>query len=157
MTTTAESLSKLGLPATDNYSHEPSTRRFSDGGEYRIEIPSCEGPRAFREVIATAKKFGVRIHRVSQGSGVMLLLKDEILEMAHIGRDQGIEVCLFVGPRAGFETGGQAFSTAGKVIGTQHRGADQLSFAIEDVKRACELGIRSILPGDLGLIRVWHR
>jgi hypothetical protein len=154
MTTTAESLIKLGLPPTDNYAHEPSTRRFSDGGEYRIEIPSCEGPRAFREVLATAKKFDVRIHRVSQGSGVMLLLKDEILEMAHIGRDQGIEVCLFVGPRAGFETGGQAFSTAGKVIGTQHRGADQLAYAIEDVKRACDLGIRSILPGDLGLIWV---
>ena len=36
----------------------------------------------------------------------------------------------------------------------QHRGADQLVYAIEDVRHACDLGIRSILPADPGLIWV---
>jgi len=36
-------------------------------------------------------------------------------------------------------------TSGGKVIGCQHRGADQLVYAIEDVRRACELGIRSVL------------
>jgi len=151
---TQQFLSKLKLPAEDNHALKPSTKRFPDGGQYRLEIPSVEGPRVFREVLAAAKEHKVPVHRVSQGSGIMLLTKTEISEMARIGHDQRIEVCLFVGPRATFETGAQTASSAGKVIGLQHRGADQLVYAIEDVKRACELGIRSVLPADLGLIWV---
>lgn len=147
-------LAKLKLPVEDNHALKPSGQHFKDGGDYRIEIPSVEGPRVFRTVLEAAKECKVPIHRVSQGSGVMLLTKTEIIEMARIGRSERIEVCLFVGPRAGFETGGQAASAAGKVIGSQHRGADQLVYAIEDVRRACDLGIRSILPADLGLIWV---
>ena len=154
MDKTQKLLMKLKLPVEDNHALKPSTGRFRDGGQYRLEIPSVEGPRVFREVLATAKELKVPIHRVSQGSGIMLLTEAEIREMARIGRDQRIEVCLFVGPRATFETGAQSVSSAGKVIGLQHRGTDQLVYAIEDVKRACELGIRSVLPADLGLIWV---
>jgi hypothetical protein len=152
MKKTQQFLAKLKLPIEDNL--EPSKKKFPDGGQYRIEIPSVEGPRVFREVLAAAKESKVPIHRVSQGSGIMLLLRSEISEMARIGAEHRIEVCLFVGPRAPFETGAQALSVAGKVIGWQHRGADQLVYAIEDVRRACELGIRSVLPADLGLIWV---
>jgi Peptidase family U32 len=151
---TQQFLTKLKLPAEDNHSLKPTTLRFKDGGQYRIEIPSVEGPRVFREVLEAAQELKVPVHRVSQGSGIMLLTKAEISEMARIGRDHRIEVCLFIGPRATFETGGQTASSAGKVIGLQHRGADQLVYALEDVKRACDLGIRSVLPADLGLIWV---
>ena len=154
MIKTQQFLAKLKLPGGDNHALAPSKLRFADGGQYRIEIPSVEGPRVFREVLATAKELKVPVHRISQGSGIMLLTKNEISEMVRIGRDQRIEVCLFIGPRATFETGAQATSAAGKVIGLQHRGADQLVYAIEDVRRACELGIRSVLPADLGLIWV---
>jgi hypothetical protein len=154
MKKTQEFLNKLKLPGEDNHALSPSKKRFGDGGQYRIEIPSVEGPRVFREVLAAAKELKVPIHRVSQGSGITLLTQAEIREMAKIGHDRQIEVCLFVGPRAPFETGAQALSSAGKVIGLQHRGADQLVYAIEDVRRACELGIRSVLPADLGLIWV---
>ncbi|HLY61130.1 MAG TPA: hypothetical protein VKV95_10310 [Terriglobia bacterium] len=154
MEQTRRFLAKLKLPGGDNHAFEPSKKRFADGGQYRIEIPSVEGPRVFREVLAAAKELKVPIHRVSQGSGIMLLTKNEISEMARIGADHKIEVCLFIGPRATFETGGQTSSSAGKVIGLQHRGADQLVYAIEDVRRACDLGIRSVLPADIGLIWV---
>src|SRR5439155_14103508 len=157
MKKTRQFLERLKLPSQDNHALEPSKDRFPDGGQYRLEIPSVEGPRVFREVLAAAKDLRVPIHRVSQGSGVLLLTNDEVSEMARIGADQRIEVCLFVGPRATFETGAQALSSAGKVIGLQHRGADQLVYAVEDVRRACELGIRSILPADLGLIWVIHQ
>jgi len=149
-----EFLTRLNLPVEDNHALEPSSKHFKDGGDYRFEIPSVEGPRVFREVLEAAKELKVPIHRVSQGSGIMLLSKDEIREMARMGAGERIEVCLFVGPRATFETGAQTASTAGKVIGLQHRGADQLVYAIEDVRRACALGIRSVLPADLGLIWV---
>jgi len=157
MKKTQQFLAKLKLPTEDNHALKPSSKRFKDGGQYRIEIPSVEGPRVFEEVLKAAKSYNVPIHRVSQGSGVMLLTRDEVRAMAEMGRDEGIEVCLFVGPRATFETGAQTVSTAGKVIGLQHRGADQLVYAIEDVRRACELGIRSVLPADLGLIWVLHQ
>ena len=147
-------LAKLDLPTEDNHALKPSGKRFPDGGQWRFEIPSVEGPRVFREVLAAAKELQVPVHRVSQGSGIMLLTRKEISEMARIGHDQRIEVCLFIGPRAAWETGAQTASTAGKVIGLQHRGADQLVYAIEDVRRACDLGIRSVLPADLGLIWV---
>src|SRR5574337_2000130 len=154
MKKTQQFLAKLKLPYEDNHALKPTSLRFKDGGQYRFEIPSVEGPRVFREVLDAARNLNVPIHRVSQGSGVMLLTKAEISEMAHIGHDQRIEVCLFVGPRATFETGAQTSSAAGKVIGLQHRGADQLVYALEDVRHACDLGIRSVLPADLGLIWV---
>ncbi len=157
MKKTQEFLAKLKLPGEDNHALKPTAKRFPDGGRYRIEIPSVEGPRVFREVLDTAREYKVPVHRVSQGSGIMLLTGQETAEMARIGHDQRIEVCLFVGPRAPFETGGQALSAAGKVIGWQHRGADQLAYAIEDVRRACDLGIRSVLPADLGLIWVLNQ
>lgn len=154
MKKTQQFLREIGLPAEDNHALKPSIKTFADGGQFRLEIPSVEGPKVFREVLAAAKEHQVPIHRVSQGSGVLLLGKKDTAEMAKIGADTRIEVCLFVGPRATFETGGQAAASAGKVIGLQHRGADQLVYAIEDVRRACDLGIRSILPADLGLIWV---
>jgi hypothetical protein len=147
-----EFLTRLDLPVEDVL--VPSTRRFPDGGQYRIEIPSCEGPVVFREVLAAADEHRVTIHRVSQGSGAMLLLKDEILDMARMGRDRGIEVSLFIGPRAAWDTGGQAASTNGRVVGSHQRGVEQLVAAVEDVRYACDLGIRSVLVGDLGLVAV---
>ena len=154
MNKTRKFLATLKLPPEDNHGLKPSGKHFKDGGDYRIEIPSVEGPKVFRTILDGSKDLKVPIHRVSQGSGVMLLTKAEITEMVRIGHEEQIEVCLFVGPRAGFETGGQFASAAGKVIGAQHRGADQLVYAIEDVRRACDLGIRSVLPADLGLIWV---
>ena len=154
MTNTQQILAKLQLPVEDNHALAPTTRRFPDEGQYRIEIPSVEGPRVFEQVLDSAKKYKVPVHRISQGSGIMLLTTDEIREMVRMGADHRIEVCLFVGPRATFETGAQALAPGGKVIGLQHRGADQLAYAVEDVRRACELGIRSVLPADLGLIWV---
>ena len=85
MKETQQFLAKLGLPAEDNHALQPSGKRFKDGGDYRFEIPSVEGPRVFREVLEAAKELKVPIHRVSQGSGIMLLTKDEIREMARMG------------------------------------------------------------------------
>ena len=70
------------------------------------------------------------------------------------GRAHEIEVNLFVGPRASFDIGAQAFSAAGKSLALSLRGADQIVFALEDVKRAVALGINSILVSDIGLMAV---
>jgi hypothetical protein len=101
-----------------------------------------------------ADALGVPIHRVSQGSGVMLLTDDELDAMANLGRSRGIEISLFVGPRAGWDTGAMAYSTAGRAVAPKIRGMDQLVQAVEDVRRSCEHGINSVLVTDEGLLWV---
>ena len=131
-----------------------SALRFPDGAHCRIEIPSTESPRALRLVLDEAKSRRVPVHRTSQGSGIMLMTDDEIREMVAIGQEAQIEMNLFVGPRATFDTGAQAFAPAGKTLGLSLRGAEQMRFALLDVQRAVELGCRSILVSDIGLLKV---
>ncbi len=87
----------------------------------------------------------------------MLLTSDEIREMVQMGRDEGLEVNLFVGPRATFDIGAQAYSPAGRTLGLSLRGADQLGYALADVNRAIHLGIKSILVSDIGLLAMVGR
>ena len=108
-------LAGLGLPDRDLGELPTSARRFADGAQYRVEIPSVEGPEPFRAVVEAAGQRELRVHRISQGSGMMLLTDDDIGEMVALGREQGIEVCLFVGPRAGWDIGVQATAPAGRV------------------------------------------
>lgn len=154
MQATRDWMRRLGLPAGDLYDLPDSTKRFPDGAQYRVEIPSTEGPRALAAVLEEAQARQVRVHRISQGSGIMLLTDGEIREMVRLGAEAGIEVSLFVGPRAAWETGSQILSPAGKNLGARHRGMDQLVYAVEDIKRACSLGIRSVLIADEGLLWV---
>lgn len=144
----------LGLPADDPKESPSSTLRFPDGGQWRIEIPSTEGPQCLRAVVEEADRRGVPVHRVSQGSGILMLTDEEIREMAGVARQRGIEVNLFIGPRATFDIGAQAYAAAGKSLGLSLRGADQLRFALLDAERALNLGIRSILVSDIGCLQV---
>jgi hypothetical protein len=154
MNDTREFLRSLGLPGEDPHLPITSNKRFADGAEYRIEIPSTEGPRPLRALLEEAARLKVPIHRVSQGSGIMLLTDGEIREMLQIGRDHGCEVSLFVGPRAAWDIGGQALTPAGRIVGSQHRGTEGLVHAVEDIKRGCELGLRGILVADWGLLQL---
>lgn len=147
-------LEEMGLPGRDLAECPASDKRFPDGGQYRIEIPSTEGPRALAAVLEEAGLRKVPVHRVSQGSGIMLMTGDEISEMLEIGRGAAVEVNLFIGPRATFDIGAQVFSPAGRALGLSLRGADQLVYAIEDLKRAVRLGLRSVLVSDLGVLQV---
>lgn len=131
-----------------------SAKRFTDGSRYKIEIPSVEGPAAFKTVIDESKKHKLIIHRISQGSGIMMQTDAEIKEMVAIGKKAKIEVCLFVGPRASWDIGKQVSATAGVIASPTLRGADQLRFALEDVIHAVSLGLRSVLVGDIGLLKV---
>jgi hypothetical protein len=153
MSTTARALlHDLGLPTGDRHDLPTSSARFPDGAHFRIEIPSVEGPAAFRAVIESAQEHGIKVHRISQGSGIMLLTDAEITEIAQLGRDHDVEVSLFVGPRAPWEGTAQALTPDGKVLGWRHTGMDQLVYAFGDVERAARLGIRSVLVADEGLL-----
>ena len=143
-------LKSLGLPERDR--RVVSSKTFADGAQYRFEVPSTEGPDAMKVALEEADKLNCPVHRISQGSGIQMLSDGDIREMVSLGVQRKIEVCLFTTPRAGFDTGGMWNAPAGKFIQWQVRGADQLRYSLDDVKRACDLGIRSILLADIGLI-----
>src|SRR5262249_20306636 len=127
-------------------------KAFPDGAAFRIEIPSVEGPRVMEAVLGAAAAEGITVNRVSQGSGAVLLRASELRDMAQAGRDTGVEVCLFTGPGEGSGAAAPARWGDGSAPGDQGRGLRQLSYALEDVLRAVEQGIRSFLVADLGLL-----
>lgn len=133
---------------------EPSGARFADGAHFRIEIPSVENPEALRAVVEEAHQRKVPIHRASQGSGAMLLSNEDLKEMAQIGADEGVEVNLFVGPREEYGIGGAVRSPDGLLLSGRLRGFHQLRYALEDIERAVEAGIRGFLIADPGLLEI---
>src|SRR6266566_2647281 len=128
MEATRRFLEGMGLPPGDLYALPSSTKRFPDGAQYRVEIPSTEGPDALAAIIEEADRYQITIHRVSQGSGVMMLTDNEI--------------------------GAMAVSSGGKTVTPRLRGQDQLVYCLEDVQRAAVLGMRSVLLADEGALWV---
>ncbi|MEH7237581.1 U32 family peptidase [Bacillus sp. JJ1562] len=147
-----ELLKKLGYPTTDLCELPTSTKRFPDGAQYRIELPSVEGPVALKETLKEIDRLGLTIHRISQGSGIMLQTDEEIKEMCKLTAERGIELSLFVGPRGSWDVSAGPLTSGGKSQGIRHEGADQLVYAMEDLKRGAELGLRGALVADEGLL-----
>jgi peptidase U32-like protein len=149
-------LASIGLPPGDLHELPDSQLRFPDGAQYRIEIPSVEGPACLEAVLEAAARLDVRVHRVSQGSGVFLQTDDELESMARMGADASVEISLFARPNAAWDTSAMARSPAGGVVAPTSRGQEQVVQGIEDAKRAAAHGIRSVLIADLGLLSVFN-
>lgn len=132
----------------------PSSARFPDGADYRIEIPSIEGPKVLAAVVKEAAAQGLTVNRVSQGSGAMLHTEAELREMSKIAAEYGIEVSLFIGPREEWGISAMSRSPEASALAGSIRGMRQLRYAVEDTLRAIECGIRGILIADLGLLQV---
>jgi Peptidase family U32 len=149
---TREFLQSTGLPGADLHELPTSDKRFPDGAQYRVEIPSTEGPRALEAVLDEAERLDVRVHRVSQGSGVFMLSDAELDEMARLAAAATVEVSLFARPNAGWDISAQTRALAGATLAPAIRGGDQLVHALEDIRRAAAHGFRSVLIADLGLL-----
>jgi Peptidase family U32 len=148
-------LESIGLPPGDLYALPDSEKQFRDGAQYRVEVPSVEGPACLEAVLEEAERLDVRVHRVSQGSGVFLQTDDELDRMARIAADASVEVSLFARPNAAWDTSAMARAPAGAVVGPTSRGQEQIVQGVEDAKRAAAHGIRSVLIADLGLLSVF--
>lgn len=146
-------LEASGLPPCDPGPPYPQSSITFPGGErFRVEIPEIETPSVFCEMLQAARRLGVPVHRVSQGTGITLLSDSELRQMVRIGAQEGIEVFLFVGARATHDIGAFAYSERGAVVGKRLRGTEGLVHGLADVFRAAEAGIRGILAADEGLI-----
>lgn len=156
-TDTGGLLARLGLPATDAWSLPAATTRFPDGAQFRVEIPSVEGPRVLETVLTEAKRYEVPVTRVSQGTGVGLLTDAEISEMVAMAAEAQVELCLFVRPYAGWDASAMTLAEAGGGLASAARGADQLRAVVDEIRRAADLGVRSVLIADIGALSVFGR
>jgi hypothetical protein len=142
----------MGLPAGDLTALPDSAKRFPDGAQYRVEIPSTEGPACLRAVLEEAERHCVRIHRISQGSGVFLLTDGELDDMARTAEGATVEVSLFARPNAGWDASAMARSPAGAVLAPAARGQEQVVACLQDALRAADHGFRSVLVADVGVL-----
>ncbi|MFG2721957.1 hypothetical protein ACGFW5_27260 [Streptomyces sp. NPDC048416] len=149
-------LTALGLAAPVVSPADSSPHSFPDGGTWRTEIPSVEGPEALAVVLKESSRLDVPVHRVSQGSGVWMLSDAEITEMAEACAARDIELCLFTGPRGTWDTGGSTRTRSGGA-GPRARGHDALAGCLEDALRATELGVGCLLVADEGVLWSLHR
>jgi hypothetical protein len=149
---TRDALRAIGLPPGDLNDLPDSSKRFPDGAQYRVEIPSTEGPRCLDAVLEEAARLGVRVHRVSQGSGVFLHTDAELDEMAHTAAAARVEVSLFTRPNAAWGTSATARSAAGAVVAPAAHGQEQVVSCLDDARRAADHGFRSVLIADLGVL-----
>jgi Peptidase family U32 len=152
MSETRDFLRSIDLPPGDLNDLPDSTERFPDGAQYRIEIPSTEGPRCLEAVLEEAARLEVTVHRVSQGSGVFLLTDNELDETARLAAAAHVEVSLFARPNAGWDISAMARSTAGAVVAPSARGQEQVVACLDDARRAADHGFRSVLIADLGVL-----
>ncbi|MEK0313240.1 U32 family peptidase [Cohnella sp. 56] len=157
MESTRAFLRSLGFAGGDLYELPTSAKRFPDGAQYRVELPSVEGPAALEATLREADRYGLTVHRVSQGSGIMLLTDGEIRDMVTMCAERGMELSLFVGPRGTWDISAMPLTPGGRAAGLRHEGADQLVYAMEDLKRGASLGLRGALVADEGLLWLTRR
>lgn len=157
MDNTRKFLESIGLPGSDDYSLSESHKRFSDGAQYRFEVPGIQGPAAMKALLEQIQEYGVTIHRVTQTKGIMSLLDSEIEQMVSLADQYQTQLVLAIGPRATTDTSASAKTEEGKRIGYRLRGQEQLVRAIEEVKRASRLGVRGFLVYDEGCLYVLNK
>lgn len=155
MNNTKEFLEKIGISEVD--SSFKSYKTFNDGGQFRFEVPGIQSPKTMESLLNEAQNQDLTIHRVTQTKGIMLLADEEITKMVDLARNAECELFLSVGPRATYDTSATVHTKEGSRIGYRLRGYDNLVYAIEDVKRACNLGVRGILLYDEGLLFVLNK
>jgi hypothetical protein len=149
---TRDFLATRGLPTAD--ADTTSRKRFDDGAQYRVEIPSTEGPEVLDAVLEEAAARGVTVHRISQGSGAMLHTDEELAAMARTAAEGSVELSLFARPGAGWDIGAMTTVSGGGSVTAQARGTEQLVHGLEDIRRSAATGLRSVLITDLGVLQV---
>ena len=155
MDKTKEFLKKIGI---DDISKDyVSDKRFGDGGQYRFEVPGIQSPKTMNALLKESFKNNIFIHRVTQTKGIMMLTDEEITEMVKLAKTYGCDLFLSVGTRATYDKSETVHTKEGSRIGYRLRGYDNSVYAIEDVKRACRLGVRGILLYDEGLLWVLNQ
>jgi hypothetical protein len=149
----AKLMEKHGIAGRDAHDLPTSTKRFPDGGWYRMEISGVERPNVLAALIDEMNKRQVPIHRIiSVVMGATLLDKSELRDFAQMAAEAKLEVIITPGPRASWDVGRQLVTPEGAFSGLRYRGSDQLRQVITDIFRCVDVGFRGFLVIDEGLL-----
>jgi len=151
---TRAQLDSLGLPDGETDQVEPSALRFADGGQFRIEVPTINSATTAETLLRESIRRGFAINRVTETLGLFRHTAAEIRRYAALGREYGAQILMSVGPRANYDIGASVQTPEGSRIGYRLRGQEQIVRAVEDVKRAIDLGITGFVVYDEGLLWV---
>ncbi len=67
-------------------------KRFSDGSQYKFEVPGIQNPSALISLISACEEKDVKIHRVTQTKGIMFLTDEEIEEMVKLAKYNSLDL-----------------------------------------------------------------
>ena len=157
MSETRSFLKKIGMPDGDLYKLPTSTKRFGDGAQYRFEVPGIQNPEAMKALLEEMENNEFYIHRVTQTKGIYSLTDKEIEKMVDLAITHKVQLVLAIGPRATTDTSASVHTQEGQRMGYRLRGQEQIIRAIEEVKRACELGCRDYILYDEGCLWILNK
>lgn len=149
---TRDFLSSHELPSGDSRDQPDSASSFAGGGKFGIELSSINNATVLRGAVALAKEYSVRINRCDECRGILRLPNADIREMVRICAGEAIGLVLSIGPRAIYDPSGFVRSSNGRRVGYRLRGMENVIAAVEDVRRAVDLGVRGLLVYDEGLL-----
>lgn len=152
MKDTRSFLESVGMPGGDLYDLPTSEKRFSDGGQYRFEVPGIQGPGPMKALLEQLDEYGIQIHRVTQTKGIMFLTDEEITKMVALAKKHSVQLILACGPRATTDTSASVRTEEGQRMGYRLRGQEQIVRGLEEIKRGVRLGVRGFLVYDEGLL-----
>ena len=147
-------LKVLDLPLGDLRELPSSTQTFNDGGHFRVEIPSMNSISLMETVMNESKRLGIKINRFTETYGIFTHTENEIRQMVAFAAEAGCEFLMSVGPRASYDTSATVGSLQGKTVAYRLRGQEQLIRAIADIYRGLNLGVKSFVIYDEGLLMV---
>lgn len=145
-------LAELGLPSRDNYGLPTSAKRFPDGAHFRMEeLPTTLDQ--YRAMFGLCDEAGFAVNRISDVRGVMYDTDEEILGKLELARQHGCEVIMAPGPGENpFDISQQA--EIHQIVEGKLRGMDNVSYTLESMLRASELGCRGFLMYDEGVLMI---
>lgn len=152
-------MERQGIPGRDAYELPTSTKTFSDGANYRIEIAGVERASTFEALIDEANRRDITVHRVIAAVGGSTYCDfEELKAMAQMAHDEKIEVVMTVGHRKSWDVGSKEISTSeGSMQGFRLRGSDHISYHIADIMRNVEAGHRGFLVYDEGVLYLLNK
>jgi hypothetical protein len=150
-------LAAQGFPGGDGRALPPSERSFAGGAKFGVELSSVNNASILRAVLRLAKQHGVRVSRCDECRGMVRLPDADLREMIRVARAEGVGLLLSIGPRAIYDTGGFVKSPNGRRVGYRLRGMEAVVHAVDEVRRAVDLGARGFVVYDEGLLMLLAR
>jgi hypothetical protein len=146
----------MGIPGRDAYDIPTSSKRFPDGAHCRTEIAGVERFSTMKAMVDEMKKRAFVVHRaIATVGGATYCDFSELEDMAHLAREEKIEVIMTIGHRLGWDPGAKsAVTPEGQQNGWRHRGSDNMAYYIADLMRCVEAGFRGFLVYDEGVLLI---